>query len=110
LKKCYGVEIIPELYESSVAVLDQFRKNILCLDEADAGEGVDSSSGSRSGEEEEGAGAGALYAAHRACEMEVALGDILVEEFIAEWASAGMCMCMYVFQPAICPYDTGFAS
>jgi hypothetical protein len=73
LKKCYGVEIIPELYESSVTVLNQFRKNILKNGESTENNIEDSF----------------LYGDHRACEMKVALGDILLEEFIAEWSTAG---------------------
>lgn len=82
LKKCYGVEIIPELYEASVAVLDQFRKKVLNLDTSG---GAVAAGGGGATEQEDCC----LYAANRSCEMEVALGDILVEEFIAEWTSAG---------------------
>lgn len=65
LKKCYGVEIIPELYESSVTVLDQFRKNILCVTVDD------SDSGKKEGNDD--VENDTLFAAHRACDMQVAL-------------------------------------
>mmetsp|Transcript_16603 Transcript_16603/g.27706 ORF Transcript_16603/g.27706 Transcript_16603/m.27706 type:complete len:323 (+) Transcript_16603:31-999(+) len=83
LKKCYGVEIIPELYESSVTVLDQFRKNVLCV------------------ESDPDNGGSCLYADHRGCEMKVDLGDILADEFIAEWSSADI-----VFANSTCFEDT----
>lgn len=82
LKRCYGIEIVPELYASSVTVLEKFRKNILCV-----GGGA---TGSNEGGED---GNNCLYSAHRACEMQVALGDITAEEFIADWASAGVHVC-----------------
>ena len=76
LKKCYGVEIIPELYESSVTVLDQLDKHVYCESRSIVIKGcsLDLSN---------------LYADHRQCEMKVSLGDFLAVECIDEWAAAG---------------------
>lgn len=52
------MEIIPELYESSVAVLDHFRRNILCVNDDNGADDEDNDT---------------IFSAHRSCEMQVAL-------------------------------------
>lgn len=66
LRRCYGVEIIPELFDSSKAVLKKFQEKVIS---------------SKSDVED-------MFVEHRKCEMIVELGDMFEESAVEKWSNS----------------------